>query len=234
MTLKKYLLFGLAFFLFISEMVLPITAEVIIENSLRGSLQARELTADVSARIWQGQLISGEADTIRIHGKDVQIGKLLCSEVEVSAHDVDVDMTRLLGDGKLLFEHLGEVTAYAYVKEEALAKVLEQSSEKLSKVAVHITPSGIEAEGNYALGRLPVRISLTGQLVGRDNKIYFVSERAMLQHAIGKISAHVKTEVEAADLSSLPFAVRITDIRSEDGRVYIIVKKEDTSAKHTQ
>lgn len=210
-----------------------------IENSLRESLQAREIVAEVYAerngrRSIPLEMLFGEIGSIYIKGKDVQIGKLLCSKIDVSAHDIDVDMTRLLGDGKLLFEHLGEVTASAYVKEEALARTLEQSAEKLSNVKVTVTPSGIEAEGDYALGSLPVRISLTGRLIGRDNKIYFVSERAMLQHAIGKISAHVKTDVEVADLSSLPFAVRITDIRSEDGQVYILVKKEDISAKYTQ
>ncbi|MBQ1249593.1 MAG: hypothetical protein IIX92_06090, partial [Selenomonadales bacterium] len=117
------------------------------------------------------------------------------------------------------------------IKEEELAKTLEQSVEKLSNVTVHITPSGVEAEGDYMLGKLPVRISLTGQLVGRGNKIYFVSERAALKHAIGKISANVKTDVELAELSSLPFAVRVTNVSKFDGKVSVRVEKEDTSTK---
>lgn len=230
MTLKKYLLLGFLLILLSCSITLPITAKTMIENSLRESLQAREIVAEVYAersgrRSMSPKMLFGEIGSIYIKGKDVQIGKLLCSKVDVSAHDIDVDMSRLVDDGKFIFEHLGEVSVTAEIKEEALARTLEQSVEKLSNVKVTVTPSGIEAEGDYALGKLPVRISLTGQLVGRDNKIYFVSERAMLQHAIGKISAHVKTDVEVADLSSLPFAVRITEIRPNDGYVFAWIKK---------
>ena len=236
MTPMRYLLVGLALIVLTSSITLPIAAKTIIENSLRESVQVREVVASVyvdrhSRYDLPFELLEGKADDIYIDSKDVQVGKLLCSRINVSAHDVDVDMSRLVDDGTFVFEHLGKVSASIEIKEEELAKTLEQSVEKLSNVTVHITPSGVEAEGDYMLGKLPVRISLTGQLVGRGNKIYFVSERAALKHAIGKISANVKTDVELAELSSLPFAVRVTNVSKFDGKVSVRVEKEDTSTK---
>ena len=234
MTPMKYLLVGLVLILITSSITLPIAAKTIIENSLREAVQAREVVADVyvdrhSRHHVPFELLEGKADDIYIKSKDVLIGKLLCSRVNISAHDVDIDMSRLIDDGTFVFEHLGEVSALIEIKEEELAKTLEQSIDKLSNVTVSITPQGVEAEGDYALGKLPVRISLAGQLVGRGNKIYFVSERATLKHTIGKISAHVKTDVELAELSSLPFAVQVTDVNTFDGVVSVLVEKEDTS-----
>lgn len=236
MTPMRYLLVGLVLIVLTSGITLPIAAKTIIENSLRESVQVREVVASVyvdrhSRYDLPFELLEGKADDIYIDSKDVQVGKLLCSRINVSAHDVDVDMSRLVEDGTFVFEHLGEVSASIEIKEEELAKTLEQSVEKLSNVTVHITPSGVEAEGDYMLGKLPVRISLTGQLVGRGNKIYFVSERASLKHAIGKISANVKTDVELAELSSLPFAVRVTNVSKFDGKVSVRVEKEDTSTE---
>lgn len=236
MTPMRYLLVGLVLIVLTSSITLPIAAKTIIENSLRESVQVREVVASVyvdrhSRYDLPFELLEGKADDIYIDSKDVQVGKLLCSRINVSAHDVDVDMSRLVDDGTFVFEYLGEVSASIEIKEEELAKTLEQSVEKLSNVTVHITPSGVEAEGDYMLGKLPVRISLTGQLVGRGNKIYFVSERAALKHAIGKISANVKTDVELAELSSLPFAVRVTNVSKFDGKVSVRVEKEDTSTK---
>ena len=234
MTPMRYLLVGLALIVLTSSITLPIAAKTIIENSLRESVQVREVVASVyvdrhSRYDLPFELLEGKADDIYIDSKDVQVGKLLCSRIDVWAEDVDVDMSRLVDDGTFVFEHLGKVSASIEIKEEELAKTLEQSVEKLSNVTVHITPSGVEAEGDYMLGKLPVRISLTGQLVGRGNKIYFVSERATLKHTIGKISAHVKTDVELAELSSLPFAVQVTDVNTFDGVVSVLVEKEDTS-----
>jgi hypothetical protein len=236
MTPMRYLLVGLVLIVLTSSITLPIAAKTIIENSLRESVQVREVVASVyvdrhSRYDLPFELLEGKADDIYIDSKDVQVGKLLCSRINVSAHDVDVDMSRLAEDGTFVFEHLGEVSAGIEIKEEELAKTLEQSVEKLSNVTVHITPSGVEAEGDYMLGKLPVRISLTGQLVGRGNKIYFVSDRAALKHAIGKISANVKTDVELAELSSLPFAVRVTNVSKFDGKVSVRVEKEDTSTE---
>ncbi len=236
MTPMRYLLVGLVLIVLTSSITLPIAAKTIIENSLRESVQVREVVASVyvdrhSRYDTPFELLEGKADDIYIDSKDVQVGKLLCSRIDVSAHDVDVDMSRLVDDGTFVFEHLGKVSAGIEIKEEELAKTLEQSVEKLSNVTVHITPSGVEAEGDYMLGKLPVRISLTGQLVGRGNKIYFVSERAALKHAIGKISANVKTDVELAELSSLPFAVRVTNVSKFDGKVSVRVEKEDTSTE---
>ncbi len=234
MTPMKYLLVGLVLIFLTNGMTLPIVAKVIIENSLRENVQAREVVADVYSektgrRSWALEMLAGEMHKVYITAKDVQLGKLLCSRIDVSAHEVDVDMSRLVADGTFVFEHLGKVSASIKIKEEELAKTLEQSVEKLSNVTVHITPSGVEAEGDYMLGKLPVRISLAGQLVGRGNKIYFVSERAALKHTIGKISANVKTDVELAELSSLPFAVQVTNVSKFDGEVSVRVEKEDTS-----
>ena len=234
MTPMKYLLVGLALIVLTSSITLPIAAKTIIENSLRESVQVREVVASVNVDRHSRydppfELLEGKADDISIKSKDVQVGKLLCSRIDVWAEDVDVDMSRLVDDGTFVFEHLGKVSASIEIKEEELAKTLEQSVEKLSNVAVHITPSGIEAEGDYMLGKLPVRISLAGQLVGRGNKIYFVSERAALKHTIGKISAQVRTDVELAELSSLPFAVQVTRVNMFDGVVNVRVEKEDTS-----
>lgn len=232
MTPMKYLLVGLGLILITSSITLPIAAKTIIENSLREAVQVREVVARVSDGYSRGiplEMLFGEFKHVYIDSKDMQVGKLLCSRVNISAHDVDIDMSRLIDDGTFVFEHLGEVSALIEIKEEELAKTLEQSIDKLSNVTVSITPQGVEAEGDYALGKLPVRISLAGQLVGRGNKIYFVSERATLKHTIGKISAHVKTDVELAELSSLPFAVQVTDVNTFDGVVSVLVEKEDTS-----
>lgn len=232
MTLIKYLLLGLLLLLISSSIALPIVMETMIERSLRETVQAEEISANVHNGHGRMDiplgLVGGIADRISVSGRNVQIGKLLCSRVDVWADNVDVDMSRLIDDGKLLFQHLGDAEVIAEVKEEELAKTLEQSVEKLSNVSVNITPSGIEAEGDYTLGKLPVRIFLTGQLVGRGDKIYFVSERVTLQHTIGKISANFKTDALLADLSTLPFAVRVADIRPFDGVVSIRVEKEDT------
>jgi len=234
MTPMRYLLVGLAFLLLSSDMTLSIAAKTIIENSLRETVQVREVVARVAdgrRRSIPLEMLCGEAKHVYIESKDVQVGKLLCSRIDVSAHDVDVDMSRLIDDGTFVFEHLGELSAVIEIKEEELAKTLEQSVEKLSNVTVHITPSGIEAEGDYMLGKLPAHISLVGQLVGRDNKIYFVSERVALKHAIGKISAHIKTDVEIAELSSLPFEVQVTGVNTFDEVVCVRVEKKDTSTE---
>ncbi len=235
MTPKQYLILGLLAFLIGSSIALPLAVENMIERSLRDTVQADEITANVHQGYGRMNiplgLIGGISDRISVSGKNVQIGKLLCSRINVWVDNVDVDMSRLISDGKILFQHLGYAEAMVEIKEEELAKTLEQSVEKLSNVTVHITPSGIEAEGDYILGKLPAHISLAGQLVGRGDKIYFVSERATLKHTIGKITAQVKTDIELADLSSVPFAVRVADIRPNDGWVFVRIEKENTSTE---
>lgn len=233
MKRSGYLVIALISIFASCQLLLPIAAETMIERSLKRSMQAAELDVEVDA-LPAFDLIDGSADKITISGRDVLIGRLLCSRIDVSAHDVDVDMPRLVNDGKFIFEHLGEVSVTAEIKEDAMAKTLEQSADKLSNVKVTVTPSGIEAEGDYSLGKMPAHIALTGQLVGRGDKIYFVSERATIKHSIGKISANLKTEIELAELSSLPFAVRITEIRPNDGWIRVCVDKEDISVKHIQ
>jgi hypothetical protein len=230
MKRSGYLAIILGGILFGSQVLLPSLAEMMITRSLERSISASEMSVDVDA-FPALSILQGSADEIELTGRDVLVGKLLCSEATATFTDVRIDTARLMNDGTFVFEHLGEVSASIEIKEEELAKTLEQSVEKLSNVTVHITPSGVEAEGDYMLGKLPVRISLTGQLVGRGNKIYFVSERAALKHAIGKISANVKTDVELAELSSLPFAVRVTNVSKFDGKVSVRVEKEDTSTK---
>ncbi len=212
-----------------SQIVLPLAAETMITRSLERSISASEMAVDVDA-FPALTIVGGSADEITLTGRDVLIGKLLCSEFAATFTDVHIDTAHLLKGGKLLLQRLGDAEASAYVEEEALARTLEQSVAKLSDVSVKITPSGIEAEGDYDFGKLPVRVSLTGQLIGRDDKIYFVSEQVTLKHtAIGKISAKLKTEALLADLSALPFAVRVTDVRPNEGRIFVIVKKENTS-----
>ena len=65
MTPMKYLLVGLAFIFLTNGMTLPIVAKVIIENSLRENVQAREVVADVYSektgrRSWALEMLAGE------------------------------------------------------------------------------------------------------------------------------------------------------------------------------
>lgn len=208
-----------------SQILLPLAAETMITRSLKRSISASEINADIDA-FPALTILGGSADEITLTGRDVLIGRLLCSEATATFSDVRIDTGHLMDDGKLLFQRLGHAEASAWVTEEELARTLEESVEKLSNVSVTVTPSGIEAQGNYAFGKLPARIALTGQIIGRGDKIVFVSEQVTLQHtAIGKLSANLKTDVELADLGTLPFAVRITDIRPTDGRILLAIEK---------
>lgn len=208
-----------------SQVILPMAAETMIERSLKRAVSLQEIAVDVDA-MPAVSLANGEIDAVEMIGRQVTVGRVVCEEVKVMLSEVKIDRDHLWQDGKVFFHRVGDAHITASVTEDALARALRHSVKQLDDPTVTITPGGITASGTYSLGRMSPKITLMGQIVYRDNKIFFVSEQVQLQYgARGNFSADLRTEVELAELESLPFVVRITEIRPTDGRILLAFEK---------
>lgn len=227
MKRSGYWIIGLVGILLGSQFALPIGAEMMLERSLNRAFHAQSVTAQVDA-LPALSLLNGTADEITLMGKNVPVGRLVCEEVTAELSDVKIDTAHLLQDGKVLIHRVGDAHFTAAVTEQDLAEALRHSVKQLDDPTVVITPEGIEASGAYTIGKTSAKIALTGQIICRDDKIFFVSEQVQLQYGTrGSFSANLKTEVELAELRGLPFAVRITEIRPTDGRILLAFQKAE-------
>ncbi|MBR0325470.1 MAG: hypothetical protein IIX11_04985, partial [Selenomonadales bacterium] len=79
MKRSGYLAIILGGILFGSQVLLPSLAEMMITRSLERSISASEMSVDVDA-FPALSILRGSADEIELTGRDVLVGKLLCSE----------------------------------------------------------------------------------------------------------------------------------------------------------
>lgn len=223
-----------AILLMSSQVIMPYAAETMLERTLKRTVSSETITAEVKALpAWM--LLGGAADTITLSGQKVRIGKVLCEDVTATLSEVEIDTDHLRQDGKVLFRSVGDAQCTASITADDLAEALRHSVKQLDEPIVTVSEDGIEASGTYAFGRTRTKVSLSGRLTYRDNKIFFVSEKVRLQYgARGSFSADLRTEVELAELKNLPFAVRITEIRPTDGRILLAFQKADETKPSTR
>lgn len=210
----------LALLVIISEVLIPWMIASLMSGGMMKIVGSQRV--DVKAQKSPGLfMLAGKFSKINVDAFNAKIGKVVFSEVKTTLRDVDIDMGELLGDKRLQFKSLGTTDLVAQIRQEELAKVVNDNINGVRNTKVTMTPEGVHIVSQLAIGPFKADISLEGRIISDGNNIKLVTQKLALQNTqIGNLGGLTK-EITLVEVQQLPFGVKLRQVVMDNGKVLL-------------
>ena len=150
-----------------------------LENALKQELGERVKKVEVQVHQNPGSFIlKGKIASIDFIFDDLYVKPVLMDEVTFNVKDVRVDILKsaLTGDAKV--KRVGDISYSFTIKENQLAKALENETKAISDANVKIAGGELILSGKYRLGFLAIPFSVAGVPGFEENRrlVYKITE----------------------------------------------------------
>lgn len=197
-----------------------------ISNQISGRIERSLQTDSVSANIETSpsfMMLFGQVDNIDIEATNIKLDKVNLNKLSLKGENIEISVQDLLLARRLVINSADNLTITGLIDENNLAQLLAKEVDKISDIAVKITPDNVEATGKISfLGQEPT-INVKGIIVVEGKNLLFrITDANTENRLFGKIGISFTKDIFLVSTDKLPLeGAKFTRVEQQNGQVLI-------------
>lgn len=225
MNLRK-LLIGLILVVVIALVGATYILPTYISNQISGRIERSLQTDSVSANIETSpsfMMLFGQVDNIDIEATNIKLDKVNLNELSLKGENIEISVQDLLLARRLVINSADNLTITGLIDENNLAQLLAKEVDKISDIAVKITPDNVEATGKISFLGQEATINVKGIIVVEGKNLLFrITDANTENRLFGKIGISFTKDIFLVSTDKLPLeGAKFTRVEQQNGQVLI-------------
>lgn len=225
MNLRK-LLIGLILVVVIALVGATYILPTYISNQISGRIERSLQTDSVSANIETSpsfMILFGQVDNIDIEATNIKLDKVNLNELSLKGENIEISVQDLLLARRLVINSADNLTITGLIDENNLAQLLAKEVDKISDIAVKITPDNVEATGKISFLGQEATINVKGIIVVEGKNLLFrITDANTENRLFGKIGISFTKDIFLVSTDKLPLeGAKFTRVEQQNGQVLI-------------
>lgn len=197
-----------------------------ISNQISGRIERSLQTDSVSANIETSpsfMMLFGQVDNIDIEATNIKLDKVNLNELSLKGENIEISVQDLLLARRLVINSADNLTITGLIDENNLAHLLAKEVDKISDIAVKITPDNVEATGKISFLGQEATINVKGIIVVEGKNLLFrITDANTENRLFGKIGISFTKDIFLVSTDKLPLeGVKFTRVEQQNGQVLI-------------
>ncbi len=225
MNLRK-LLIGLILVVVIALAGATYILPTYISNQISGRIERSLQTDSVSANIETSpsfMMLFGQVDNIDIEATNIKLDKVNLNKLSLKGENIEISVQDLLLARRLVINSADNLTITGLIDENNLAQLLAKEVDKISDIAVKITPDNVEATGKISFLGQEATINVKGIIVVEGKNLLFrITDANTENRLFGKIGISFTKDIFLVSTDKLPLeGAKFTRVEQQNGQVLI-------------
>lgn len=225
MNLRK-LLIGLILVVVIALAGATYILPTYISNQISGRIERSLQTDSVSANIETSpsfMMLFGQVDNIDIEATNIKLDKVNLNELSLKGENIEISVQDLLLARRLVINSADNLTITGLIDENNLAQLLAKEVDKISDIAVKITPDNVEVTGKISFLGQEATINVKGIIVVEGKNLLFrITDANTENRLFGKIGISFTKDIFLVSTDKLPLeGAKFTRVEQQNGQVLI-------------
>lgn len=197
-----------------------------ISNQISGRIERSLQTDSVSANIETSpsfMMLFGQVDNIDIEATNIKLDKVNLNELSLKGENIEISVQDLLLARRLVINSADNLTITGLIDENNLAQLLAKEVDKISDIAVKITPDNVEATGKISFLGREATINVKGIIVVEGKNLLFrITDANTENRLFGKIGISFTKDIFLVSTDKLPLeGAKFTRVEQQNGQVLI-------------
>ncbi len=197
-----------------------------ISNQISGRIERSLQTDSVSANIETSpsfMMLFGQVDNIDIEATNIKLDKVNLNELSLKGENIEISVQDLLLARRLVINSADNLTITGLIDENNLAQLLAKEVDKISDIAVKITPNNVEATGKISFLGQEATINVKGIIVVEGKNLLFrITDANTENRLFGKIGISFTKDIFLVSTDKLPLeGAKFTRVEQQNGQVLI-------------
>lgn len=197
-----------------------------ISNQISGRIERSLQTDSVSANIKTSpsfMMLFGQVDNIDIEATNIKLDKVNLNELSLKGENIEISVQDLLLARRLVINSADNLTITGLIDENNLAQLLAKEVDKISDIAVKITPDNVEATGKISFLGQEATINVKGIIVVEGKNLLFrITDANTENRLFGKIGISFTKDIFLVSTDKLPLeGAKFTRVEQQNGQVLI-------------
>lgn len=222
----RKLLIGLILVVIIALAGVTYILPTYISNQISGRIERSLQTDSVSANIETSpsfMMLFGQVDNIDIEATNIKLDKVNLNELSLKGENIEISVQDLLLARRLVINSADNLTITGLIDENNLAQLLAKEVDKISDIAVKITPDNVEATGKISFLGQEATINVKGIIVVEGKNLLFrITDANTENRLFGKIGISFTKDIFLVSTDKLPLeGAKFTRVEQQNGQVLI-------------
>ena len=197
-----------------------------ISNQISGRIERSLQTDSVSANIETSpsfMMLFGQVDNIDIEATNIKLDKVNLNKLSLKGENIEISVQDLLLARRLVINSADNLTITGLIDENNLAQLLAKEVDKISDIAVKITPDNVEATGKISFLGQEATINVKGIIVVEGKSLLFrITDANTENRLFGKIGISFTKDIFLVSTDKLPLeGAKFTRVEQQNGQVLI-------------
>lgn len=197
-----------------------------ISNQISGRIERSLQTDSVNANIETSpsfMMLFGQVDNIDIEATNIKLDKVNLNELSLKGENIEISVQDLLLARRLVINSADNLTITGLIDENNLAQLLAKEVDKVSDIAVKITPDNVEATGKISFLGQEATINVKGIIVVEGKNLLFrITDANTENRLFGKIGISFTKDIFLVSTDKLPLeGAKFTRVEQQNGQVLI-------------
>lgn len=197
-----------------------------ISNQISGRIERSLQTDSVSANIETSpsfMMLFGQVDNIDVEATNIKLDKVNLNELSLKGENIEISVQDLLLARRLVINSADNLTITGLIDENNLAQLLAKEVDKISDIAVKITPDNVEATGKISFLGQEATINVKGIIVVEGKNLLFrITDANTENRLFGKIGISFTKDIFLVSTDKLPLeGAKFTRVEQQNGQVLI-------------
>ncbi len=206
--------------------VVALAGVTYISNQISGRIERSLQTDSVSANIETSpsfMMLFGQVDNIDIEATNIKLDKVNLNELSLKGENIEISVQDLLLARRLVINSADNLTITGLIDENNLAQLLAKEVDKISDIAVKITPDNVEATGKISFLGQEATINVKGIIVVEGKNLLFrITDANTENRLFGKIGISFTKDIFLVSTDKLPLeGAKFTRVEQQNGQVLI-------------
>lgn len=197
-----------------------------ISNQISGRIERSLQTDSVNANIETSpsfMMLFGQVDNIYIEATNIKLDKVNLNELSLKGENIEISVQDLLLARRLVINSADNLIITGLIDENNLAQLLAKEVDKISDIAVKITPDNVEATGKISFLGQEATINVKGIIVVEGKNLLFrITDANTENRLFGKIGISFTKDIFLVSTDKLPLeGAKFTRVEQQNGQVLI-------------
>lgn len=197
-----------------------------ISNQISGRIERSLQTDSVSANIETSpsfMMLFGQVDNIDIEATNIKLDKVNLNKLSLKGENIEISVQDLLLARRLVINSADNLIITGLIDENNLAQLLAKEVDKISDIAVKITPDNVEATGKISFLGQEATINVKGIIVVEGKNLLFrITDANTENRLFGKIGISFTKDIFLVSTDKLPLeGAKFTRVEQQNGQVLI-------------
>jgi hypothetical protein len=206
--------------------VIALAGATYISNQISGRIERSLQTDSVSANIETSpsfMMLFGQVDNIDIEATNIKLDKVNLNKLSLKGENIEISVQDLLLARRLVINSADNLTITGLIDENNLAQLLAKEVDKISDIAVKITPDNVEATGKISFLGQEATINVKGIIVVEGKNLLFrITDANTENRLFGKIGISFTKDIFLVSTDKLPLeGAKFTRVEQQNGQVLI-------------